>query len=984
MFEPTGRPRLFGVPPGVDFPLALMEGLRRRHGGQPPEALARVEIFVNSRAMQWRLKSLFMQGPSTLLPRIRTVTDLASDASFPDIPQTGSPLRRRLELTQLVAKLLDRQPGLAPRSALFALADSLADLLDEMQSEGVPPERIRDLDVTDVSGHWQRGLQFVSLVERYLGADPGQGLGTLARQRLVAERLEVEWSLKPPPHPVLVAGSTGSRGATALFMRVVARLPQGAVILPCVDFDLPQHVWKRLEDTLETQDHPQHRFARLFSDLDCPPGEIRSWEPSLQPPSPNRNRLVSLALRPAPVTDHWRSEGAGLAGVEQATEALTLIEAPSPRAESSAVALLLREAVEDGRTAALVTADRTLTRQVTAALDRWDIRPDDSAGTPLPLTVLGRFLRQVAGLFGQTLSPGALLALLKHPLTGTGANGRRAHLRHTRSLELKLRRSGPSFPDARQLRLWGKESELPRKDWVEWLAGLLDGLPEIGERGLREHVDHHVRLLEALAAGPESKGSGEIRKGHVNERIWMTVDELRREAEHGGTLTPADYVSLFDSVLWRESLHDAADVHREVMVWGPQQSRVQGAQLVILAGMNEGVWPTASPPDPWLNRQLRAQAGLLLPERRIGLAAHDVQQAIAASKVVLSRAVRDSESPTVPSRWLNRLTNLLDGLSDEGADALQAMRMRGQHWLELAHRVDRPDREVPGIRRPAPRPPVSRRPTRISITEVERLIRDPYAVYARRVLGLRLLDPLHHAPDALMRGTVIHQILERFIECQPVRSHADSRVRLLRIADEVMATEVAWPATRRLWCARLARIADWFICGEIERQAEAEPVVLEREGSFLLPRTAVMLYGKIDRIDRREDGSLVVYDYKTGTPPTKRQQQHFDKQLLLSSVLIENGAVENLGAGRVASVAYIGLGSSPKLVSNDLDVGETRNALAELETLLAEYQSPDQGYMSRRAVRSVSSGGDFDHLARYGEWSDSDDPMPEDVGKPTP
>ncbi len=980
MFEPAKRPRLFGVPPGVDFPMALMEGLRRRLQGQPPEAVARVEVFVNTRAMQRRLKSLFANGPATFLPRIRVVTDLSSDARFPDIPRSEPPLRRRLELTQLVGKLLEQQPDLAPRSAMFALADSLAGLLDEMQSEGVPPERIRELDVTDVSGHWQRGLQFVSLVERYFGTETGYGPGALARQRLVAERLAGQWSANPPSHPVLVAGSTGSREATALFMRSVARLPQGAVVLPCVDFDLPQHVWARLDDPLLTQDHPQYRFARLCRDLGCEPNEIQSWEPSLEPPSPDRNRLVSLALRPAPVTDQWCSEGAGLTGIEQATAALTLIEAPSLRAESSAISLLLREAVEDGRTAALVTPDRTLTRQVTAALDRWGIKPDDSGGMPLPLTTPGRFLRQIAGLFGQTLTAGALLALLKHPLTGSTGPGRGVHLRHTRGLELKLRHSGPSYPGAGDLLRWAEDSGLSRRDWAEWLARLLDGLSEIGERSLTEHVEHHIRIAEAFAAGLAAEGSGRLWEGHANANVRVAVDELRREARHGGMLTPTDYASLFDSVLWRNSVHDLTGVHSGMMIWGLQQSRVQGAQLVILAGMNEGIWPVASPPDPWLNRQLRAQAGLLLPDRRVGLSAHDVQQAIAAPEVVLSRAVRDSEAPTVPSRWLNRLTNLLGGLSDDGNMALERMRMRGRYWLELAQRLDEPDETAPSAPRPAPRPPVTHRPKGISITEVERLIRDPYAIYARRILGLRMLDPLHHAPDAPMRGTVIHQIVERFVGQRPVVNHAESRARLLEIADDVMATEVAWPSTRRFWRARLVRIADWFVAGEIERQTEAEPVALERRGRFLLPKTDITLHGMIDRIDRRDDGSLAVFDYKTGTPPTKNQQRHFDKQLLLSAILIEKDAVENIDKGKVSRVAYIGLGASPKLESTDLQGDETEKTLEELECLLAEYQSPDQGYMSRRAVKSVSFGGDFDHLARFGEWSDSDEPVHQDVG----
>ncbi len=981
MFERSQKPRLFGIPPGVDFPAALLEGLRRRMEGKPPEAFAKIEIYVNTRAMRKRLGELFTQGPTALLPRIHVVTDLSQDTRFPDIPPPEPPLRRRLELMQLVGRLLDRQPDLAPRSARFALADSLAGLMDEMQSEGVPPERIRDLDVTDVSGHWQRGLEFVSLVERYFGQDTSHGLDALARQRLVAERLGRDWSNTPPSHPILVAGSTGSRGATSYFMQLVARLPQGAVILPGVDFDLPRHVWARLGDAMAAQDHPQYRFARLCDDLRFSPDDIRLWEPSRRPSSPDRNRLVSLALRPAPVTDQWRSEGAKLNGIANATKTITLIEAPSPQAEASTLAVLLRGAFETGKTAALVTPDQMLARRVTAALDRWAIKPDDAFGQPLALTASGRLLRQVAALFGQTLSAGTLLALLKHPLTGSGAKSREGHLQYTQRLELRLRRFGPSFPGTDDLLQWAERHELgsPPREWGEWIAGLFDGLSGIGERSLPEHVDHHIHIARSLAAGPGMEGSGRLWLGYENKEVKKAVDELRCEAEHGGILSPGDYASLFDSILWRGSVHEIKDTHGQVMIWGLQQSRVQGVDMVILAGMNEGNWPVAPQPDPWLNRQLRQRAGLLLPERRIGLAAHDVQQAITASEVVLSRAIRDSESQTVPSRWLNRLVNLLEGLPGEGAEALDSMRERGNRWLEIALRLDRPESKIPGAKRPAPRPPVENRPTEITITEVERLIRDPYSVYARRILGLRALDPLHHVPDAPMRGTVIHRIVERFADDGPIVDLAAGRVRLLRIADEILADEVAWPATRRLWRAKLAGIADWFIAGEIERRAGARPVALERAGAFPLPNTGVTLNGKIDRVDRRDDGTLVVYDYKTGAPPSAKQQTHFNKQLPLSAVLIENGAVKDLEAATVAEVAYIGLGANPRLVSRNLESDETQKTLDELEILLESYQSPKQGYLSRRAMATVNYGGDFDHLARFGEWSDSDCPDHQEV-----
>ncbi len=978
MFESGTEPRLFGLPPGADFPREVVQGIQDRMRGTTPETLARVEIFVNTRRMQRRMRALFDAGPARLLPRIRLVTDLSVEAALADIPAAVPPLRRRLELTQLVSALLDKEPDLAPRAALFDLADSLANLMDEMQGEGVPLSRIETLDVSDQSGHWERSLKFVRLAGAFL--DARQDAPDIeARQRMVVEHLAERWRSHPPQHPVIVAGSTGSRGATAAFMHAVARLPQGALILPGFDFDLPETVWDALDDALTGEDHPQFRFARLIRDIGAAPRDVCRWRHA-PPPSAARNRLVSLALRPAPVTDQWMAEGADLTGIDEAAAGMTLIEAESSREEAAAIALILRRAVEEERVAALITPDRTLTRQVAAALDRWGIVPDDSAGRPLPLSAPGRFLRHVASLFGQKLTSGALLTLLKHPLTNSGAGRRGMHLLHTRELELRLRRYGPPFPGPDDLREWAAKGDENRQAWAGWLAELLRGLDAVPARSLTDHLDHHLRLAEALAAGPGGTGAGALWDKEAGREARKWTEALRREAAFGGTLSPGDYVSLFHGVLQRGEVREAITAHPDVMIWGTLEARVQGADLVVLGGLNEGVWPEVAKPDPWLNRAMRVQAGLLLPERRIGLSAHDFQQAIAARQVVMTRAVRDAEAQTVPSRWVNRLVNLMDGLSDESRDALGAARDRGRDWLRLVQRIEAPVPGVPPAPRPSPRPPVGMRPSRLSITEIQRLIRDPYEIYAKHVLGLRRLDPLSRVPDAPLRGTVLHRVLERFMPVFDPGDPAAGKVQLMRIADDILAADAPWPAAQRVWRARLLRVADWLIETEAARRAGREILALERRGTMEFPDLDMTLHGKIDRIDRLHDGTLAIYDYKTGAPPSDKVREFFDKQLGLAAMIARGGGVDGIAESDVAEAVYIGLGSSPTISTIPWNRDETAEIRAGFTRLIASYREAGRGYTSRRAVETQGFGGDYDHLARFGEWDQGDDPATEEVG----
>ena len=978
---------LFHEPCGVDFSQALADGLRARLGHAGPEALAHCTILVNTHRMAARTAAAFAAHGPTLLPRIALVQDIAG--LLPPgatLPVATPPLALRLKLTKLVRALLDKRPDLSAPASAFDLAGTLQGLLDEMVEEGMEPDALEGVDVGNLSHHWQEALRFLQIVTGYLDGDQATTPAMVGEAAL--DRLTALWRAAPPQHPVIVAGSTASRGGTRRLVAEVLTLPQGAVILPGLDADMPDAAWGDLLNATGhgpggAQDHPQYRHAALLAEHGLTRADCPRWDDAT-PTNPARNRLLSLALRPAPATDAWRAEGPDLAGVTEACADVTLLEASGPAEEAAAIALGLRTALEEGRRAALITPDRTLSRQVAAQLDRWGIVPDDSAGRPLNQSAPGRLLLHLAQLTARPIEAEGLVVLLKHPLAHSGG-GRPAHLDRTRRMEVDLLRGAhrdlkpTAFPDRAAIDRWIEVTGQERDAWTDWLGDVLFALATLPvAAALPERVAAHLDLAQLIARGSDKaaveRPTGRLWDGPAGREALRVMQVLARDAaeDPDTAISAPEYARILSALLSAEEVRDPYSPHPQVMIWGALEARTRTADLVILGGLVDGIWPAQPSPDPWLNRQMRAQAGLRLPDRAIGLSAHDFQQAAAAPEIWLARAVRDAETETVPSRWLNRVVGLLGGIGPEGEAALAGMRARGRTWCDLAAAMGAPaDRHrVARAPRPAPRPPRGALRPQLSVTAVERLIRDPYAIYAQHGLGLYPLPPLRPGPDARLRGEVVHDALERFTRAHPDALPSDAQARLHALLDATLQAEAPWPAYRRLWLGRFARVLPDFVTAETARRAAGRPALIEDEGRLDLPDPPFTLTARADRMDLRGE-AVAIYDYKTGAAPTTRQQERFAKQLLLEALMVEAGAFAALGPRPVEEVAYLSLGGRYAETRRPVDaalLAETRDQLARL---LARYWTDGAPFPARLAPETLTFAGDYDHLARYGEWDDT-------------
>jgi len=996
---------------------ALLDGRLVPGGpiGDDPLALAAATIYVPTRRAARALGAAILAargGRATLLPSIRPLgavdedliaLDTRPEAAL-DLPPAADPLERRLAMTELVlgwARALSpaaraRLPGEAvavPSSPADAarLAGDLLALMDQVATEEASWGKLAEIVPADLAGWWQISLAFLELATAAWPAILAErGLSDPIARRLAlidaeARRLAAE----PPQAPVIVAGSTGSVPATARLMAAIARLPRGAVVLPGLDQALDDATWELLRsgDGEGVASHPQYGLARLAGHIGVGRADIR--ELGAAPPAglALRARLVSEAFRPVGTTEMWESAGArlgGAAALAEATAGVTVVEAANEREEALAVALALREALDGGAgRVALVTPDRTLARRTAAELARWGIAADDSAGVPAadtPAGILARLAGEVA-LLGAPAT--AVLALLDHPATRLGLDP--AVLRAgAEQIDLAVLRGPRLAPGLAALTeaadaAGGRAAEVARR-----LAAALAPLADLAGRetvAVATLAAAHRAALGALTAPAPSTGDP------AAEAIDAALAGLAGEMGAGLAIAPGDWPGLFQALAGDTAIRPERDGDPRVLVLGPLESRLQHADLVVLAGLNEAGWPRPVADDPWLSRTMRAALGLEAPERRIGLAAHDVAQAAAAGPVVLTRARRAAGSPTVASRWLQRLAAVA------GPDAWGAARRRGERLVELARALDRPDGPPRPAPRPEPRPPLAARPTTISVTEVETLIRDPYAVYARRVLGLRALDPHAADPGAAERGTIVHAALADFLGHYDGPFDEDAVAALTAAGRRAFRTVERYPEVVALWWPRFERIARAFVA----EMAAAGPVRrrhLEIEG--LLPirlgARTVMLKGRADRIDETAAG-LVVVDYKTGGHPSQKQVASLlAPQLPLEAAMARHGAFPGVPAGgEIEALVYIALkGRAPPIavlsmagvLEGDADRGvpdRTPTELAEearqrLAALLAAYEDPGHPYLSwARPQFERRFAGDYDHLARLQEWALAED-----------
>lgn len=968
--------RVVTIAAGASF----LDGLAEQLLAAGEDRLADTLLLLPSRRACLAARDAFLRvggGRTLLLPRLLPVgepdeVELRIDpASELELEPALAPLRRWLLLTRLV---LARDPGLRHEQAI-RLAQELLSLLDELQTEEVGLDGLDRLVPDELAEHWQTTLRFLAVLRevwpRLLGelgmVEPAE------RRRALLDALSRRWSETPPPGPVVAAGMVGTVPAVGRLLATVAGLPQGLLVLPGLDLEMAASEWRAIGPS-----HPQHGLKRLLERIGVERSEVSSWPPL---PPIDRSALWRATMA---TTVGERSGDSGRVVPESALEGLERVEADDLGQEAVELALRLREALEvPGRRAVLVTADRNLARRVAIELARFDIAVDDSAGLPLDQTPPGSFLLLTAHVLVSEAPPVPLLSALKHPLAQGGLD-RGEFRRRVRALERGLLR-GPRIADgltglraelAQRCALGRWAAPVPGTELLAWLDGILDAARpalDLVARGVVDPVtflDAHLAFAEALAA--DAAGDpGELWAREAGVALATFVAELRDALPELGPVPVTAWPALLAVTMASRSVRRRAPGHPRLAILGRLESRLASADLVLLGGLVEGAWPPSVEAGPWLNRAMRRSLGLPPVEQAIGIAAHDFVQLASAPRVVLSHSRKDEAGqPTSRSRWLVRLDAVLAG---QGAAGRLAPSPGRRAWPRL---LDEPRELVwpQPIARPMPRPPRELRPRELWVSDLRDLMRDPYAVYARRILGLVPLEPIDADAGAAERGELLHRALQRFVEALAGTPDRDPRALLLEIGRSLFAAEDHRPQIGALWWPRFEALAGWLADQDRARREQAERILAELEGTLRLeaPGGPVHIRARADRIEVGRDGRVAILDYKSGRLPKKVEvEAGLEPQLPVEALIAEEGGFPGVPAAEVVELVFLGLrGGDPPGETRSLEMNEDlrRATRAGLARLVAHFDDPSTAYVPVPRLEIAPGPGDYEHLARVREW----------------
>ncbi|MFK7867379.1 MAG: double-strand break repair protein AddB [Alphaproteobacteria bacterium] len=895
-----------------------------------------------------------------------------------------------MERQFIFVKLIMAKDKALPLERAMLVASSLGAWMDQVDTQEIGLDALDGLVPTELADHWQLTLQFLEVLKlEWPNILKERGCISAPKRRAQLVDLQIRhWQHSPPTQPIIAAGSTGTVPASARLLNAIRQMPMGKVVLPGLDQGLDDDLTAMI---LEDSAHPQHGLALLLQQFNIKPNQVKTW-PYAAKSDQNANRDAALkrqhfmfeAMLPAAAdTDiyHRSFDKHALNGIH-------LIEANMIQQEAECCAVLLRQIAEDpNKKAALICFDRNLARRVVAELTRWDIEIDDSAGLQAIHTPLGSFLSLITQLFASHFNPVHLLALLKHPFACAGYE-RKDFLDLLRAFEQKILR-GAAGGGSGMAGLYDALAQIMQDPDHARLKQMLDSLDDCflplqkfyDDQDQSARMDQllyaHIRVAERLASAPAKTGADKLWQKEAGFAIAAQIERILSHESLLPALIPADYEASFRALFQGLTVRPAYGRHPNLVILSPLEARLQHFDLVILGGLNEGRWPQSVGGDPFMSRLMRDDFGLPALERKIGLSAHDFYMMAHHQQCHITYVKMLDNAPAQPARWLERMevTAKKADLSFDEAPLLK-------QW---AGQINQPPPYRP-LPRPAPIPPLTARPNRLSVTNIKKLRDNPYEIYARYILKLFALDALENEPDAAEMGNMIHRILEDYyLERKDQPQLGFNRSRLIEIGETIFASlKQSHPEIYHHRWQKFLMMTNHL--QQHIQKTDDHPLhshLPEITGNYeisLSNGTIFTMVAKADRIDLRQDGRLDIIDYKTGNAPSKSKLESGEEpQMMLEALIAMNAGfaappINGKRINKVGRLRIFGVGGqeTPKFIDLDLAEDQADHKIKHIEdelvALLEYFARGTTPYPANLPLQDRYEEP-YSHLARIEEWS---------------
>lgn len=934
-------PQIFTVPAG--YSIATLAAQHFMASVARADWSRTVMLVPNRRSCQVMRQALLaeLKVEAALLPCILPLAEVGNELItligsaalelLDSIPPAMDVAQHRYLLASYVEAFERGRMGGSTLEHTLALTDSLLELQERAARHGITltQQNIRPLLHADFAEHWKQSLEFLAiLTDHWPAIEEESGFTTTAaREVRLMEALATHWQQSPADYPVFAIGSSASQPATATLLTTIAELPQGAVILPGIDPSIALEDWHAV-----TAGHPLFHLKQFLDRWPLMPAQITA----LAPATPN---LWLEALAPAEIIPHWRTRPM------PRHEALHLIPCAHAEEEARVISLLLRERLEEqGAQIALITPDEGLMTRVAKQMQRYGIRIDRMSSGTLANTETGSLWANLTSCLSAPESPMLLRQLLHHPLLAfapellAGLEAGWHGINRTRCGQLPRHAAALA-------------SHLQYASLKNFVQQLADAAGK--EQPASAWVQHVTTLLSLINTSQNGEGA---------EAVEAELGRISY-ADRFGPLSAHSFRALITERLATPRRDIGLRTHPRIHLLTPVEARLQHFDRVILANMQDSIWPGLSPANPWLNLAAEKALGLPTPEEKISLMAHDVLMLGSGRDVFLTYPKRAGGSPVSRSRFIERIVTLLaaHGINEKAITSEHYVR-----WAAMRHVADYAPEPAA-----MPKPAREQRPRRLKVTSIEKLFTDPYAIYAEYVLGLAALKDIDATPEPSDFGNLAHKAAERLAKHWDEKGQSATQAELEAIAQTSLRELSERPNIDIFWRRRLVDGLRFIDTEEAKRRAQLTSVTCEDtiEGAIALADgESLTLHGRIDRVEYAASGTRII-DHKTGDIASEKDIRSGKAPQLLAYALLMR-----LHEEAVETVEYWAL---PKRG----EIGEVRSVQPDAEemaalkaNLCAAFEQMLDANIPLLAKPFIGTpdqklGTDYDGISRYDEWA---------------